>query len=177
MMITRRTAVLATALALIGIQSAGAQRRTRNVSGDNQFEIGMDAALGFANSNTVFQLPVQAIRFGYFVSPTVSIEPTLGLTTGSGLTLINFDVGVPFDLTQTDNGGNIFLRPLFGLAHQSFSGGLGSNTTTSLGDGAGILVPMMSHFDSRFEARYRRWFGNNGFNEVDLLAGVSVMLP
>jgi len=177
MTITRRTAILATALALIGIQTAGAQRRSSNVSGDNKFEIGMDAAFGFANSTTVFQLPVQAIRVGYFVTPTVSIEPTLGVTTGGGLTLLNFDVGVPFDIEQSASGNDLFLRPLFGLAHQSFSGGGGSNTNTSLGIGAGVRMPLIPHLDTRFEARYRRWFGNQGFNEVDLLGGISIMVP
>jgi len=178
MTITRRTAILATALALIAGQTAAAQRsRSSSMSSsDNSYEFGMDAALSFVDGNALFQLPAQAVRFGFPITPTVNLEPALGLITGSGTTILNFDVGVPFNVDQTSGGSDIFLRPVFGIQH--FSAGAGNSTTqSSLGVGAGIRIPVVQHLDARFEARYRRWFGNNGFNQVDILGGVSILMP
>ena len=177
MMITRRMALLATAFALVAGHTASAQRRTSSsTSDDNHYELGMDAALSFVDGNALFQLPAQSVRFGFGLTPTIELEPALGLITGSGTTILNFDIGLPVNVDQTFAGGGLFVRPVFGIQH--FSAGAGTSTTqSSLGIGAGIRVPVVSHLATRFEARYRRWFGNNGFNEVDILGGVSIMLP
>lgn len=174
-----RPATLA-ALALCGAVSiARAQAPAKGI------EFGMDASLSRTSygddggSMTALQIPLQSVRLGIGLSPSISIEPTLGLATVSDhgtTTQLAFDVGLPIDIAHEPDGKQWFVRPLVGLLSAS---GLGhSSHQGSLGAGVGLRVPLITHVMSRFEARYRHGFDNGDFlssNQVSLLAGISIV--
>src|SRR5215213_5900910 len=139
-----------------------------------RIELGMDAMLArttFGNrsvsaSTTTFELPVQAFRMGFQLSPNVWLEPTLGLRTASGNgsgTVINFDLGLPITLSTSPSGTNLFLRPLLGFRHFSFDDE--SRTQTNLGVGLGLRIPVMARLSTRFEARFRHGLENSPLSE------------
>ena len=153
--------------------------------GSTRIELGMDAMLArttFGNRNvssstTTFELPVQAFRMGFQLSPNVWLEPTLGLRSASGNgsgTVANFDLGLPITLSTRPSGTNLFLRPLLGFRHFSFDDE--SRTQTNFGVGLGLRIPVMARLSTRLEARFRHGLENSPlseFNEIGLLAGLS----
>src|SRR5215213_10074901 len=139
-----------------------------------RIELGMDAMLArttFGNRNisastTTFELPVQAFRMGFQLSPNVWLEPTLGVRSASGNgsgTVINFDLGLPITLSTSPSGTNLFLRPLLGFRHFSFDDE--SRTQTNLGVGLGLRIPVMARLSTRFEARFRHGLENSPLSE------------
>jgi hypothetical protein len=151
-----------------------------------RIELGMDAMLanrsydgaGSPSSVTTFDLPLQAFRIGFELTPKISLEPTFGLRTISGggtFRTFTFDLALPIELAAGGSpGSNFFLRPLVGFTN--FSGEGDSFTQTSIGVGLGARVPIMSRLAARFEARYRRGFEEDrspAYNEIGLLGGLS----
>src|SRR6185437_3725477 len=126
-----------------------------------------------------FDFPVQAIRLGFALSPTVWLEPGLGLRTVSedgSFTTLNFDVGLPISLSGpvAPNTTQYFVRPLLGFRHFSNSGAR-SETQTAFGAGIGMRVPIVDRLAGRFEARYVRGLHSDNFpasDEFSLLAGL-----
>jgi len=173
---------LAGVLVLLGVAASPAIAHTQE---STRIELGMDAMLArttFGNRNvsastTTFELPVQAFRMGFQLSPNVSIEPTLGLRSASGNgsgTIFIFDLALPLTLSTQPSGTNFFLRPLLGFRHFSLDDD--SNTQTNFGVGLGMRGPVMSRLSTRFEARFRHGLENapfSSFNEIGLLAGLS----
>ncbi len=151
-----------------------------------RIELGMDAMLANTSydeapsraSVTTFDLPLQAFRIGFELTPKVSLEPTFGLRTASGdgtYRTFTFDIAFPIELAAGGSpGSDFFFRPLIGFSN--FSGGGDSFTQTSFGLGLGARVPIMSRLAARFEARYRRGLEEDrspAFNEIALLGGLS----
>src|SRR6185437_2572582 len=110
------------AAAVAALCLAGTARAQRSGTG---LEIGVDAALthtsfdvpGQRGGATEFDLPVQAIRLGFALSPTVWLEPELGLRTVSedgSFTTATFDVGLPISLSGpvVPSTTQYFVRPL-----------------------------------------------------------------
>jgi hypothetical protein len=170
----------AAALCLAG--AAGAQRSTTGL------EIGVDAALthtsvdvpGPGGSTTEFVFPVQAVRLGFALSPTVWLEPELGLRTVSGdgsFTTLTFDIGLPISLSGpvAPSATQYFVRPLLGFRHFSATG-VDGQTQTAFGAGIGMRVPIVDRLAGRFEARYVRGLHSGDIpatDEFSLLAGLS----
>jgi opacity protein-like surface antigen len=168
-----------TALAVLGAaHPAHAQRQA-----PSPIELGMDALLAntsydrpASSSTTTFDLPLQAFRIGFELTPTISLEPTFGLRSVSGGgSFVTFDLGLPIELgTGGSPGSDYFLRPLIGL--RSFRSDGESVTQTSLGVGLGVRIPIIPRLAARIEARYRRGLETGRFaayNEIGLLGGLS----
>jgi opacity protein-like surface antigen len=176
----RWAAAAAVFLCLAAAGTAAAQR-----SGPG-LEIGVDAALSHTSvdvpdgSSTTFTFPVQAVRVGFALSPSIWLEPSLGLETVSdhgSFTTINFDIGLPISLSGPVDTRitQYFVRPLLGFRH--FSNPDVSGTQTAFGAGIGMRVPLVDRLAARFEGRYVRGLRSDGTfpasDEFSLLAGLS----
>ncbi|HEX5972591.1 MAG TPA: acyloxyacyl hydrolase [Gemmatimonadaceae bacterium] len=172
------------ALSLIAIAStASAQRTTRSstTSANPSPEIGVDAGLQFTLDSprmTSFQIPIQGIRMGFYVSPEISIEPSFRLNStsfqGAGsLTTYGVGLGMLYHFSTSRLANQMYVRPFIGL--DGVSGGGNSDSAFSFGGGFGVKVPVGSRFASRFEANISH-ASNNGVsaNAIGLLAGLSV---
>lgn len=173
------------ALSLMAVAStAGAQRSTRGTtmaSVNPSPELGVDAGLQFTLDDpktTSFQLPIQGIRMGFYVSPAVSIEPSLRLnhvsvSGGGSVTDYGVGLGLLYHFSTSRMANQLYVRPFIGL--DGVSGDNGSDSAFSFGAGFGVKVPIGSRFASRWEANFSH-ASNNGAtqNAIGLLAGLSV---
>jgi hypothetical protein len=171
------------ALSLVAIAStASAQRTTRGsmTSANPSPEIGVDAGVIFTLDDpkaTSFQLPIQGIRMGFYLSPAVSIEPSLRFNHNSigdvSTTDYGLGLGLLYHFSTSRMANQLYVRPFIGL--DGTSGDLGSNSTFSFGGGFGVKMPIGNRFASRFEANLTH-FSDDGTsqNAIGLLAGLSV---
>jgi hypothetical protein len=172
------------ALSLIAIaSSASAQRTTRGsstTSANPSPELGVDAGLVFTLDDpktTTFQLPIQSIRMGFYMSPVVSLEPSLSLnhTSVSGGSFTTYGVGLGllyhFEPSRTVN--QFYVRPFIGL--DGISGDLGSHSAFTFGGGFGVKMPVANRFATRLEANFAHSSSSGtSQNAIGLLAGLSV---
>ena len=171
---------LSTALLVSVAGTAAAQRPGPGL------EIGIDAALTHASadvpngSSTAFAFPVQALRLGFALTPTIWLEPTLGIEALSEHGTFNtftFDAGLPISLSGPVDARvtQYFVRPLIGFRH--FGNPDVSGTQTAFGVGIGMRVPLVERLASRFEARYVRGLRSGdtfpATDEFSLRAGLS----
>jgi outer membrane protein with beta-barrel domain len=177
------------ALSLLTIASTASAQRSSAARSDNSnmpielgFDAGINSELSGTNKTTAFQAPLQQIRAGFFMSPTVSIEPTLSLATqstsgvaNSSVTAYAIGTGVLWHLSDNRSANQIYLRPYLGFAGISTSGA--SASAFSFGGGVGYKMPMANRFATRLEANMSRTNAHNGvpaMNQLNLLAGLSV---
>ncbi len=175
------------ALSLLAVSSAATAQRASASHQDNSnppVELGVDAGLNSqldgTNKATTFSAPIQQLRAGWFVSPTMSIEPTVRFVTtsvsGAGsLTAYGIGTGLLWHLSESRAANQWYVRPFVSFNGVSTSGASSSNF--SFGGGMGIKMPMANRFATRFEANISRMNGSNGvpsMNSLNLLAGVSV---
>lgn len=173
------------ALSLIAIAStATAQRSTRGsttTSVNPSPELGVDAGLQFTLDDpktTSFQIPIQGIRMGFFMSPAISIEPSLrfnhvSISGGGSVTDYGIGVGLLYHFSTSRLANQMYVRPFIGL--DGVSGGGNSDSAFSFGAGFGVKVPVGSRFASRWEANIAT-ASNNGVSRtaIGLLGGLSV---
>jgi hypothetical protein len=145
-------------------------------------ELGIDAGITIGlgdNSFTTIDIPVQAFRIGFPVSPRVSLEPKLRLNiiTGDGDTFTSYrgELGLLYHFGSDRYPGayqraGLYVRPFGGIV--GFSDGV-SQTSGLLGAGVGIKVPLVAKLSSRFEANFAHLFGDADRSEIGLLAGLS----
>jgi hypothetical protein len=172
------------ALSLIAIAStASAQRTTRSssmASVNPSPELGVDAGLQFTLDDpktTSFQIPIQGIRVGFFLSPEISLEPSLRLNytsfDGGHLTTYGLGLGMLYHFSTSRAANQMYVRPFIGL--DGISGDGGSDSAFSFGAGFGVKVPVGNRFATRWEANFSH-ASNDGAtqNAIGLLAGLSV---
>jgi len=171
------------ALSLIAIAStASAQRTTRSsvASANPSPEIGVDAGLQFTLDDpktTSFQIPIQGIRVGFYLSPEISLEPSLRLNytsfDGGHLTTYGLGLGMLYHFSTSRAANQMYVRPFIGL--DGISGDGGSDSAFSFGAGFGVKMPIGNRFASRWEANFSH-ASNDGAtqNALGLLAGLSV---
>jgi len=172
------------ALSLIAIAStASAQRSTRGntmASANPSPELGVDAGVRFTLDDpktTDLSIPIPAIRMGFYVSPTISIEPSLSLNhhseTDLSYTTYGIGLGLLYHFSASRMANQMYVRPFIGL--DGISGDVGSNSAFSFGAGFGVKMPVGNRFASRFEANFAH-ASNDGAsqNAIGLLAGLSV---
>src|SRR4030081_106774 len=113
----RRVLSLA-ALCILALSASASAQRSSGSSYSLSPEIGIDAGITFGlgtPSTTVFALPAQQIRMGFFMSPALSSEPTLGLTSinggGSTFTVYNFGAGVLYNFSPNRTANQFYVRP------------------------------------------------------------------
>lgn len=171
------------ALSLIALAStASAQRTTRSsmASANPSPELGVDAGLQFTLDDpktTSFQIPIQGIRMGFYLSPAISLEPSLRLNytsfDGGHITTYGVGLGMLYHFSTSRAANQLYVRPFIGL--DGISGDGGSDSAFSFGAGFGVKVPMGNRFATRWEANFSH-ASNDGAtqNAIGLLAGLSV---
>jgi hypothetical protein len=174
----RRLLSLAALSILTLSASASAQRSS---SANPSPEIGMDAGIGFRLTDpsiTTIAIPVQAIRMGFFVSPVLSIEPTLGLVSfsGGGVSGTDYAIGVGalYHFSPSRAVNQFYVRPFIEI--NGSSGDAGSGSSVAFGVGGGLKMPLRDRIATRFEANFAHDGGRNGGGSSDmigLLAGLS----
>jgi hypothetical protein len=165
------------ALVLIA-PAAGAQRNSRNGSGG--IELGIDAGLTFGvgnSSGTLFSLPTQVFRLGYFLSDKLELEPRLSINSISGggntVSSYNLEAGLLLIPDGDRVGKGLYLRPFAGVTGVSVSGGNSVNSG-DVGVGVGLKLPFADRrLATRLEANYDHGFSVGGSNTIGLLAGLS----
>lgn len=189
----RRILSIAT-VGLLALSTAASAQRGRAPSTSSNYgpmpiELGADAALSFGlgapagTSNTTdLVIPVDQIRAGFFVSPALSIEPSLGLqyqsANGGSGTHYNLGVGALYHFSTVRSANQVYVRPFLNFESVSLSAGGTSTSATSVafGAGLGIKMPAADRFAYRFEANIAH-NNNNNFddspNRIGLLAGIS----
>jgi hypothetical protein len=173
----KKILVVAVALAFIA-PTAGAQRNSRNGSGG--VELGIDAGLTFGignSSGTLFSLPTQVFRLGYFLSDKLEFEPRVSFNSisGGGNTVSTYDLEAGLLLIPDGDrvGKGLYLRPFVGVAGISVSGGNSANSG-NVGVGVGLKLPFADRrLATRLEANYDHGFSGGGSNTIGLLAGLS----
>jgi hypothetical protein len=170
---------LSTTLAVLSFTATAALAQAPAPRG---LELGIDAGITIGlgdNSVTTIDIPAQAFRVGFPISPRVSLEPKLGLTIISGngdtFTAYRGELGVLYHFGSDKYPGayqraGLYVRPFGGIV--GFSDGA-SQTSGLLGAGLGIKVPLVAKLSSRFEANFAHLFGDADGNEIGLLAGLS----
>lgn len=172
----RRLTVALSALAFAGASASAQSNAPRPI------ELGVDAGVTIGlgdNSVTTIDIPVQAFRIGFPISPRSSLEPKLRLNivSGNGNTETSYraELGWLYHFGSSRYPGayqraGTYVRPFGGIA--GFSDG-DSNTSGLLGVGVGLKMPLVSRLSSRFEANFAHLFGDADSNEIGLLAGLS----
>jgi hypothetical protein len=177
------------ALSLLVASSAASAQRSSAPRQDNSnppVELGVDAGLNSeltgTNKTTAFTAPLQQMRAGFFMSPTVSIEPTLALSTrstsgvpNSSVTAYGIGIGMLWHLSESRAVNQMYVRPFLGFDGVSTSGA--SASAFSFGAGFGVKIPVANRFATRLEANMSRTNAHNGvaaMSKLNLLAGLSV---
>jgi hypothetical protein len=168
------------ALSILTLGASASAQRSGAVSNPSP-EIGMDAGLGFRltdPSGTALSIPIQSIRMGFFLSPALSIEPSLGLVSfsGSGLSGTDYSVGVGalYHFSPSRAANQFYVRPFLNI--NGSSGDAGSGSSVAFGVGGGLKMPLRDRIATRFEANFAHDGGRNGGGSSDmigLLAGLS----
>jgi len=139
-------------------------------------ELGVDAGVSRDDRAdvTTFAFPISRVRAGFFVSPALSLEPTLGVMRMSGdggsvtrsqgaLGVVAHLAGVPTGRART---ASFFVRPFVGFERTSVdfdeNGGLfdrdaRSATQALAGAGAGFKLPVGDRLAWRIEGVFTRF--------------------
>src|SRR4051794_4589422 len=168
------------ALSILALSASASAQRSGSMTNPSP-EIGMDAGIGFRLTDpsfTTVAIPVPAIRMGFFVSPALSIEPTLGLTSvsGGGISGTDYAIGVGalYHFSPSRAANQFYVRPFVNI--NGSSGDLGSGSSVAFGVGGGLKIPLRDRIATRFEANFSHDGGRNGGGSSDmigLLAGLS----
>lgn len=169
------------ALSVLALSASASAQRSGSYSANPSPEIGMDAGLIFGlstPSTTTFQVPLQRIRMGFYISPVLSIEPTVGFTSfsGGGIsgTVYGIGAGLLYHFSPSRAANQFYVRPFLGI--DGSSGSIGSGSTVEFGVGGGLKMPLRDRIATRFEATFAHEGGKNGGPGQDalgLLAGLS----
>ena len=172
----RKLSLATLLLALTAVQASAQSTAPRPI------ELGVDAGVSIGlddDAFTTIDIPVQAFRIGFPLSPRVSLEPKLRINvlTGEGDTFTTYrgELGLLYHLGSDRYPGayhraGLYLRPFAGIV--GFSNGE-SDSAGLLGAGVGYKIPLVSRLSSRFEANFAHYFGDGDSNELGLLAGLS----
>lgn len=194
------TIALAAVVAIAPVASAQSHSRSRSnasvsapaPSAPDAKEIGVDGGLGFLSmanqpTTTVLGLPVQNVRFGFYMNPQLEVEPFGSLNymhqDQSSGTQLGLGVGALYHFSQSRLANQWYVRPFLDLNHSSNSSSQAGVTTTQsttqwgLGAGFGIKMPLMDRVGTRFELNFEHRFADGqvapSFDQFGLLAGLS----
>ena len=166
-------------IAVLTLSSAAAAQAQKPI------ELGVDGSLAFGLDSpriTTLSVPVQQLRVGFFVTPTVSIEPTGSLDyvhsgNNSG-SVLNLGVGALFHLNAAQTEPQPYVRPFLSVYRNSYDTPVGdeSNTALALGAGVGVKIPFATRLAWRLEGAYAHRFKGgsiDSFDNLQLLFGLS----
>lgn len=169
------------ALTILTLSASASAQRASSMANPSP-EIGMDAGILFrltSPSATNIAIPLPLVRMGFFVSPALSIEPSLGLNSfsGGGLSGTDYTVGVGalYHFSPSRAASQFYVRPFVSI--NGSSGNLGSGSSVAFGVGGGLKIPLRDRIATRLEANFAHDGGRNGGGSTDmlgLLAGLSV---
>ena len=133
--------------------------------------------VSFDPTVTVVSIPVSQVRAGFFFSPTLELEPRLGLLSISGsgerFTQVQLDLGLLMHFGASRLQRQTCLRPFVGVSSTDVDDG-DSSTGGTAGIGLGWKFPIGSRFAFRPEVNYRFLFGDLDDQQLQFLAGFSV---
>ncbi len=175
-------------LCLLGAAPLAAQRAP-----GLPIELGVDAAVvrDDATDMTTLSIPLRRVRAGFFLSPLLSLEPTLAYDRVSdedgSASQFAGDLGLVAHLTGQPVGrartASLFVRPFVGVTRLSFSsdddefGDLDESATqASVGVGLGFKLPVADRLAWRVEGTYTRALETDDVpagNRVGLNVGLS----
>ena len=169
----RRVLSLA-ALSILALSASASAQRSSSMANPSP-EIGIDAGIAFDLGDfggTTIQIPAQHVRMGFFVSPALSIEPVLGLTSFSDdagtTTLYNLGVGALYHFSNSRAASQFYVRPFINIV--GISGEGASDSQAVFGVGGGMKLPLRDRIAARFEANFAHADNND---TIGLLAGLS----
>jgi hypothetical protein len=187
----RRIVSIAALSVLAFSTSASAQRGTANSSSTGTaMELGVDGGpsfgMGGQNSYTLFDMPIQQLRAGFFVAPQWSIEPTVRYARSSvgGLSDSRYAIGAGalYHFSAVRTQSQFYVRPYLNLIGFRSTDQVTPTTTqttsvslTEMGGGLGVKLPWKDRLAWRFEANMshysKPYFGAD--NRLGLLVGMS----
>ena len=139
--------------------------------------MGIDAGLTFGvgnSSGTLFSLPTQVFRLGYFLSDKLEFEPRFSINSisGGGNTVSTYDLEAGLLLIPDGDrvGKDFYLRPFVGIAGISVSGGNSANSGNA-GVGVGLKLPFADHRLAHASGPITTMASGGGSNTIGLLAG------
>lgn len=156
-----------------------------------QVELGWDAALAISSISdcdgcdnlTTISFPTGSFRAGFFMSPTIELEPSVSLTLLSGggetVTVISLDTDLLYHFSEDATKSRFYLAVGPGILLAS--GGGESVSAFSLGAKLGVKLPASDQLSFRVAGTYDRGFENEGdgipgTNSFGVLFGMSVMV-
>jgi hypothetical protein len=163
-------------VALIVLPAVGAAQK-------RPVEFGLDAGVMFGLTepkSTIFSLPIQSFRVGFFASDQLSFEPALTFNyikpqDADALTQIGGTLSVLYHFSADVEKSRWYARPILGVEHVS-SGGDGT-TQFLAGAGMGVTERVANRLAIRLEARYTHGFEKAGevaaSDALGLLVGLS----
>ncbi len=167
-----------------------------------QVEFGMDGVFGRQISGddkvTVVSLPTgtfgnalvtslqKSFRVGFFISPSISIEPSFAFFVfdqegpDNAVRVLGLGLAALIHLSNDPTAAQFYVRPYVGLDNTK-SGSSDSRNQFSAGGGVGVKLPVVDHFKVRLEAGYVHGFENtgdgvSGQDVLALLVGFSVII-
>jgi hypothetical protein len=174
------------ALSILALSATANAQRSSAATSALSPELGIDAALAFDLSGTPkttrFDFPAQRARVGFFLSPEMSLEPSLGLHTlsvsngGGSVTVYDLGLGLLYHFSPSRATNQLYVRPFVDFSGASTSGP-GSVSAFTIGGGFGVKMPVANRFATRLEGYLSHTGDHNGIpasNSLGILFGLSV---
>lgn len=163
-----RTGLLLAMLTVGGAAGAAAQR---------PIELGLDAGVMFSLDDpktTVFSVPIQGFRVGFFLSDRISFEPAVAFnwikpSGEDAFSTLALDAGLLVHLSPSTSGSQVYVRPVAGVSR--FSGGGESASQFNIGGGLGVKLPLADRLKLRLEGSLR-----HALDSDDLASGTALGL-
>ncbi len=155
-----------------------------------QVELGLDAGVQVISFDTDFDsdnltqigIPVSNLRVGFFISPSVEIEPNFSLQRASsgGSSATEWDIGANLLYHFGDDPAMTRFFVAFGPSLVVASGGDETDSQFGVTVGAGVKIPASDLLLFRLGAGYTKFFEKEnelvGLNVFTFLFGFSVMV-
>ena len=182
------------ALSLFALSHAATAQRNAGTAASSSTgtvtELGVDGGpsfgMGGQNNVTLFNMPIQQLRAGFFLSPQLSLEPTVSLSrssvAGSSETDYAVGVGALYHFSALRTQRQFYLRPYVNVIGFRITDKTSPTTTvntsdnlTEMGGGLGLKLPWKDRLDWRFEVNMshysKQYLGSD--NRLGLLFGMS----
>jgi len=169
----------------------------RRAAGQTGVEFGVDAAYERVSASSealgnptfsIFALPMQTVRVGFYLQDAVSVEPRFGFTRissedGSSNTQVRASLAGLYLLGQADGGDpRLFLSLVTGLDYGKVALEKADASVVQLraGGGAGIHLPVRGRLLFRSSAEYHRSFESRkalAASHIIIAVGFSFTFP
>lgn len=165
----------AVALATVLAAPLTAQKGTLEIGAD---VIGYGRFTVAGNQSSIVELPAASVRFGYFLTDRISVEPNLtysrfspedGAASSSYFTSLGVAYHVPADRSKPQ----LFVQPYLGL---SGSEGGSDGSFALIGAAVGVKLPLAERVVLRTSANYDRGLSEGDNSFFGVRAGFSVYL-